>query len=60
MKTVTVTFEDGTTQEWPAKEILVHSNEIPPQPPRVELVPIETDEVTFTATIGTWLARKRS
>jgi hypothetical protein len=59
MKTVNVTFDDGSTRDWPAKERLVHSNEIPPQPPRVELEPIDDDEWEFYPVIGGWRCRKR-
>lgn len=59
MKTVKITFPDGLVRDWPAKERLVHSNEIPPRPPRIELEPIEDDEWTFTPVIGGWLPQER-
>ena len=59
MKTVLVTFPDGSTREWPAKETLEHSKEIPPQPPRLVLEPVPDGEWRFRAVIGGWQALPR-
>jgi hypothetical protein len=59
MKTVKVTFPEGSIQDWPAKERIIPSQEIPPGPPTVLLEPIPDDEWELTAVIGGWIASKR-
>ena len=59
MKTVNVTFPDGSIREWPAKERLQQSREIPPGPPNVVLEPKSNPEWRFQAVVGGWRARPR-
>jgi hypothetical protein len=59
MKTVKVTFPDGSVRDCPARERLLESKEIPPGPPQSYLEPIPTPEWRFNAVIGGWVASAR-
>lgn len=59
MKTVKVTFPDGSTRDVPARERLVPDNQIPPGNPRFELEPAYDPDWEFFPVIGDWRARER-
>lgn len=50
---------DGSTADWPARERLTPSREIPPGPPTFSLEPVPDEQWTFQPVIGGWLGRER-
>ena len=60
MKTIEVTFPDGSLSDWPAKERLLQSKEIPPGPPTLYLEPVPDVDWRFEPVIGGWRAIARN
>lgn len=59
MATVKVTFPDGSVRDWPARQHMIPSREIPPREASIKLVPIDDAEWTFSAVVGGWRALRR-
>lgn len=59
MKTISVTFPDGSVREVPAIERMQQNREIPPRNPTSTLTPAFDPDWEFTAMVGGWRARPR-